>query len=236
MKKSLRDKLTYSNVISTLCLFLLIGGGTAFAASQLAKKSVGTKQLKSNAVTSAKIKKNAVTSAKIKSGAVNGEKVADGSLTGADINAPSTPFSQIVQRVRISASAPFTPEPLYQIGSYTQPAGEDDQYLASLTVNFPASCEAPRVAQAYLLIDAPAKFNELQAENIAGLGVIQDKGAGTVTRTMEFTPNPGTSPLYRVAPAIPTPHHFSAALAAANCKSGGGITVSGAGVDVIGTK
>jgi hypothetical protein len=51
----LRGKLTYSNVISTVCLFLLVGGGTAFAASQLGKESVGTNQLKKAAVTPAKL-------------------------------------------------------------------------------------------------------------------------------------------------------------------------------------
>jgi hypothetical protein len=63
--KSLRQRLSYSNVISTLCLFLLLGGGAAIAAG-LAKNSVGTKQLKKNAVTTAKIKKDAVTGAKVK--------------------------------------------------------------------------------------------------------------------------------------------------------------------------
>jgi hypothetical protein len=55
----LRTKLSYSNVISTLCLFLLIGGGTAFAASQLEKESVGTNQLKKGAVTPVKLSKAA---------------------------------------------------------------------------------------------------------------------------------------------------------------------------------
>lgn len=49
-------KLTYANVVSTLCLFLLLGGGAAFAASQLGKNSVGTKQLRKNSVTSAKVR------------------------------------------------------------------------------------------------------------------------------------------------------------------------------------
>lgn len=57
--KRLRGKLTYSNVASTLCLFLLLGGGTAFAATELAKNSVGTKQLKNKAVTPAKLSKAA---------------------------------------------------------------------------------------------------------------------------------------------------------------------------------
>ena len=54
-----RGKLTYSNVISTLCLVLLLGGGTAYAASHLGKESVGTRQLKKEAVTPAKLSKKA---------------------------------------------------------------------------------------------------------------------------------------------------------------------------------
>jgi hypothetical protein len=52
----IRAKLSYANLVSTLCLFLLLSGGVAYAASQLAKNSVGTKQLKNNSVTGAKIK------------------------------------------------------------------------------------------------------------------------------------------------------------------------------------
>ncbi len=55
--KRLSGKLTYSNVISTLCLVLLLGGGTAYAASQLGKESVGTRQLAKGAVTPAKLSK-----------------------------------------------------------------------------------------------------------------------------------------------------------------------------------
>jgi hypothetical protein len=53
----LRKKLTYANVISTLCLVLLVGGGSAYAATQLAKNSVGTRQIKREAVTPAKLSK-----------------------------------------------------------------------------------------------------------------------------------------------------------------------------------
>ena len=72
-----RAKFTYSNVVSTICLFLLLGGGAALAAGKLGKNTVGPKQLKKNAVTAAKIKKGAVTAA----------KVAPNSLTGAQIKA-----------------------------------------------------------------------------------------------------------------------------------------------------
>ncbi len=61
-----REKLTYANVVSTLCLFLLLGGGAAFAADKLGKNSVGAKQIKNGAITTAKIRAGAVTGAKIK--------------------------------------------------------------------------------------------------------------------------------------------------------------------------
>ena len=83
--KSIRGQLTYANVMSTIAVFLILGGATAFAASQLPKNSVGTKQLKKNAVTTAKIKKDAVTGGQVKDGSLTGADVADGSLATADI-------------------------------------------------------------------------------------------------------------------------------------------------------
>jgi len=77
--KQLRKRLTYANVMSSIAVFLVLGGGAAIAAG-LAKNSVGPKQLKKNAVTSAKIKNNAVTAAKIQNGAITGAKVNLGSL------------------------------------------------------------------------------------------------------------------------------------------------------------
>lgn len=57
--KRLLGKLTYSNVISTLCLVLLLGGGTAYAAAKLGRNTVGANQLKKGAVTPAKLSKGA---------------------------------------------------------------------------------------------------------------------------------------------------------------------------------
>lgn len=79
--KQIRKRLTYANVMSSIAVFLVLGG-SAFAATQLAKNSVGSKQLKKNAVTAAKIKNNAVTAGKLKNGAVTGGKLANGAVTG----------------------------------------------------------------------------------------------------------------------------------------------------------
>jgi hypothetical protein len=266
----LRGKLTYSNVISTLCLFLVLGGGTAFAASHLGKNSVGSKQLKKNAVTASKIKKNAVTGAKIKNGAIvgsklakgavtgaqiaegtitgskiaggtiDGSKIAGGTITGANINASSTPFSQAVARLRTSAQLAFESPSLYPIGNYTQPAGEDDQYLASLTVNFAASCEGAREATAYLLRDAPSNLSELTTADVIGIGLLEEgSSSGAATRTMEFVSFPiggGFSPMSAIAPATAAPHSFGAFLVDQECETGSGVTATGGALDIIGTK
>jgi hypothetical protein len=56
--KRLRGKLTYSNVMVTVLAVLVIGGGTAYAATEmLPKGSVGTKQIQKEAVTPAKLSK-----------------------------------------------------------------------------------------------------------------------------------------------------------------------------------
>jgi hypothetical protein len=52
----IRGKLTYSNVVATIALFLALAGGTAFAATEmLPKNSVGAKQIKKGAITPAKL-------------------------------------------------------------------------------------------------------------------------------------------------------------------------------------
>jgi hypothetical protein len=54
------SKLTYANVVSTLCLFLLLGGG-AYAASQ-----INGRNLKNRSVSGAKIKRDGLTGTEIK--------------------------------------------------------------------------------------------------------------------------------------------------------------------------
>ncbi len=84
--KQLRKRLTYANVMSSIAVFLVLGGATAFAAkkigsNQLKGSSVTTAKIKKNAVTASKIKQNSVTKAKIAKGAVTGGKLADGSVS-----------------------------------------------------------------------------------------------------------------------------------------------------------
>jgi hypothetical protein len=55
MLSRFRGRLTFANVVASLALFVALGG-SSYAALQLPKASVGTKQLKSDAVTSPKVK------------------------------------------------------------------------------------------------------------------------------------------------------------------------------------
>jgi len=83
--KQARTRLTYANVMSTIAVFLVLGGATAFAATQLAKNSVGSAQIKKNAVTAAKVKNAAITSAKLANASVSNAKLADASVSSAKL-------------------------------------------------------------------------------------------------------------------------------------------------------
>ncbi len=102
--RALQRRLTFSNAIALLALFIALGG-TSYAVTALPRDSVGTvqlqdgavsvKKLRDRAVSAAKIGKSAVgprqlrngavTGAKVRANAVTGAKVRDGSLTAADL-------------------------------------------------------------------------------------------------------------------------------------------------------
>jgi hypothetical protein len=73
--KQLHKRLTYANVMSSIAVFLVLGGATAFAATK-----IGANQLKANSVKTGKIAKEAVTTSKIKNNAINGAKVDEATL------------------------------------------------------------------------------------------------------------------------------------------------------------
>jgi hypothetical protein len=75
--KQIRKRLTYANVMSSLAVFLILGGATAFAAVQ----KIGANEIKANSIKTGKIVKEAVTAGKIKNAAVTEGKIADGAVT-----------------------------------------------------------------------------------------------------------------------------------------------------------
>jgi hypothetical protein len=103
MKSRFLPKLSYSNVIATIALFVALGG--AAVAAGLPKNSVGANQLKKGAVTAAKLKKAAVTSGKLAPKAVIAGKlgpnavlpgnIGNGAITSAKIGAGAVIASSI---------------------------------------------------------------------------------------------------------------------------------------------
>jgi hypothetical protein len=71
----MRRHLTFANVMVVILAFVIFGGG-AYAATQLPKNSVGSKQLKKNAVKGVKVADGSLSAADI-GGAVNSAKHAD---------------------------------------------------------------------------------------------------------------------------------------------------------------
>lgn len=253
----IRKRLTYANVMSSIAVFLVLGGA-AFAVGRPRKNSVGVRQLKKNAVNAAKIRKNAirtekirnaavtaakiavdaVTTDKIGDGSVTTRKIADGSVTGADINAESTPFGRVVARLRGNSSLALNEKfQAYGVSpsTYTQAAEEIDTYVGAVDVTFQPGCEAPRSAMALVSLDAPEPSKE---EEIVGIGQVMDTKAGAVSRRIEIGPvtlGPGFITGYRFEPGTAKSHTVSV-LIEAECNSGGGVTATSAGVDVIGTR
>ena len=82
---NLRSRLTYANVVATLALLLAVGGGTVYAALQLGKNSVKSKNIARGAVRASDLHTAAVTGSKVQDGTITGGDLQDGSITGGDI-------------------------------------------------------------------------------------------------------------------------------------------------------
>ena len=143
--KGVRKRITYANVVSTLTLFLVLGGGAAYAAKKLTtndikKGAIKTKLLAKNAVSSAKIASNAVKARNIAPGAVGGKqlaadsvdgsKVLNGSLTPADLLGGASVITSAAGGPVDVGSGP-TPVPLSG-GTWTQGPTENDLFLVRL--------------------------------------------------------------------------------------------------------
>jgi hypothetical protein len=74
--KQIRRHVTYANVMSSIAVFLMLGGATAFAATK-----IGANEIKANSIKTGKIVKEAVTAGKVKNGAIVEGKIGDGAVT-----------------------------------------------------------------------------------------------------------------------------------------------------------
>lgn len=134
---NLRSKLTYGNVVATLALILAVGGGTVYAAVELGKNSVDSKNIAKGAVKTADLAKKAVTSPKVKDGTLQLEDIAagvipqleadvTGSATGGPVGGVNT---NTPKPVALTGTTSFTP----QAGDVSAIAAEGQFTLASTT-------------------------------------------------------------------------------------------------------
>jgi hypothetical protein len=81
--RGLRAHLTYANAMSTLAVFIALGGG-AYAATNLRRNSVRTRNIAPRAVTTGKLANHAVTGEKLADNAITSAQVKNGSLLAKD--------------------------------------------------------------------------------------------------------------------------------------------------------
>lgn len=116
-----RPRLTYANVISTLCLFVLLGGG-AYAAAKvsLPKHSVGPRQLQANAVRSRQVKDGSLLARDFRAGQLPaGAQGAPGPRGPQGQTGPTGPEGPIGPSDAFNVSLPDGPKDIASSPAYT---------------------------------------------------------------------------------------------------------------------
>ncbi len=92
-------RFTYANVVATLALVLAIGGGTVYAASELGRNDVKSKNIAKGAVKTSDLAGQAVTGKKVKDGTISAADIQDGTISAPDIQDGSITADDIVAGV-----------------------------------------------------------------------------------------------------------------------------------------
>jgi hypothetical protein len=166
------SRLSYANVVSTLALVAALGTGGAYAAGQLAPKSVGERQLRPGAVTADKIRKNAVTAPKLKAQAIKQGKIAGGAVVAAKIADGAVTDAKI-------AAAAVTPEkiPAGSITGSKIDEGSLGQVPSANAANV-ATVAGTANPEAFAKVDAEGTVFPASSKGIGTADVLQGKFAG----------------------------------------------------------
>ncbi|MFL5871136.1 MAG: hypothetical protein ACJ75R_08635 [Solirubrobacterales bacterium] len=116
-----RRRLSYANVMSTLAVFLVVAGGSAFAAS-LAANSVNSKTVKDNSLKSIDLRDGkAVSTDDVIDASLTGTDLADNSVTAADVD--ESTLSQVPDSARLQGrtAASFLSNNVYKAESTLGP-------------------------------------------------------------------------------------------------------------------
>lgn len=166
----MRPQLSYANVAATAALLLSLTGGAAFAATQLAPHSVGTRELKGDAVKSSKVK--------------------DGSLKAADFGPgqlpAGSPGAQGAKGDKGDPGTPGTPGTPGAPGAPGQPGADAATYLGAFTLG--AGFAASECKEWWVTVNpvtyAATGDTSLVAPDNANAGTVQDSFVVTPGRVV----------------------------------------------------
>jgi len=175
----MRRHLSFANLASGLALLVALPTSGAWAASQLAPRSVGERQLRPGAVTASKLRKNAVTSPKLKAEAVIQGKLASGAVTGDKLATSSVSTDKLQDSSVATAKLP-------------------DDAVTGQKVNEATLSQVPSAAKADLATFAeaanPAAFasvakdGTLDPEASKGIVAVKEFEVGLYCLAASFTP------------------------------------------------
>jgi hypothetical protein len=157
----MRPRVSYANIVSSICLFLILGGGAAYAldgsntvfSDDIVDGEVKAADVGQGAVGSPEVKNNALTGADIAPNTLGSGQITDGSLTGADID--ESTLGQ-VPSARLGGVGRLTPpQPL------CDPNSVEFVTCAHVTVNLPAQTRV-------LLVGAVRASTEIDSDT--GIG------------------------------------------------------------------
>ncbi len=191
--KQLSKRLTYANVMSSIAVFLVLGGATAFAAKKIGSNeikgnSITTGKIKKEAVTTSKIKKNSISTAKIQNDAVTGEKVKESTLG----EVPSAASAKNATNATNANNANTVGgQSATKIFAKLVPGQTNVQIASFAGFSIIATCDGSGDVENLLLRAPDTSPSVLEAEGNGNVGVIfdQDNGLGGVAVSLDAAAN-----------------------------------------------
>lgn len=185
-----RLRLSYANVMATIAVFIALGGG-AYAAINIPKGSVGSKQLRKQAVKTRDLGNRAVVAKKVRKNALTGKVIKESSL-GTVPNSSRVGGSQ-VQQIHYRATTAGT-ETLFNVAGLTVTATCDPPN-DWVTLTATSSVDGSIIGNG-LYKEQPGGSTQLPGvENVFNAGASQQIQVDDTATTMVFGNGPDASPV-----------------------------------------
>ena len=137
--RKIRQRLTYANVMSSLAVFLILGGAGAIAATKV--KRIGTNQIKAAAITTGKLKNGAVIGSKLAPGSVDTSKIAGQAIGNGQLQGDSVTGANVVESplAEVPSAASANPAAFAKVASNGVVDAALSKGITSLNVSKPAT-------------------------------------------------------------------------------------------------